>query len=370
MTAMKRLIPTALLGLAVLLTGCAGGLRGGAAPEAGSSALPTPSAKPAAQAAPAAPAAAAEGVTFVWKGEGESVSLAGDFNSWNTTADPMKKQTDGSWTITKKLEPGKHLYKFVLDGGKVWKEDPGASESVDDGQGGKNSVLVVGGAAGAPVPPTAPRAKAVPAGTGPTAEAGGVTFVWKGEGESVSLAGEFNSWNTTADPMVKQADGSWTITKKLEPGRYPYKFVLDGGRVWKEDPGASESVDDGQGGKNSVLVVGGGATSLVAAPVPPATSTAPAGKGKAPVQTPDGVVFTYAGAATSVALAGDFNTWAMAADPLTKQADGSWTITKKLAAGTYEYKFVVDGATWKTDEANPESKADPYGGKNSLVTVK
>ena len=185
----------------------------------------------------------------------------------------------------------------------------------------------------------------------------------------MTLAGEFNSWNTTADPMTKQTDGSWTITKKLEPGRYLYKFVLDGGKVWKEDPGASESVDDGQGGKNSVLVVGG-AASPAAVPVSPAASATPAGKGKAPVQTPDGVLFTFAGAATSVALAGDFNAWAVAADPLTKQADGTWTLTKRLAAGTYEYKFVVDGTTWKTDEANPESKADPYGGKNSLVTVK
>jgi 1,4-alpha-glucan branching enzyme len=71
-----------------------------------------------------------------------------------------------------------------------------------------------------------------------------------------------------------------------------------------------------------------------------------------------------------VALAGDFNGWAITTDPLAQQADGSWSITKKLSPGVYEYKFIVDGTTWKIDEANPDSKADPYGGKNSVVTVK
>ena len=365
---MTRTIPTALLGLALLLTGCAGGWRNGAPPGmegAAAPAAPTVTARP----APVATATEAEGVTFVWKGEGESVALAGDFNAWSTTADPLKKQADGSWTLTKKLEPGKYNYKFVLDGGKVWKEDPNAAESSADPYGGKNSVLVVGGGAPAPTAPAPQAVKASPAGSGPTVGAKGVTFVWKGEGGSVALAGEFNGWNTTADPMTKQADGSWTLTKKLDPGTYQYKFVLDGGKVWKEDPGASEFVDDTQGGKNSVIVVGGTA-SPAAAPGPPATPAAPAGKGRAPVQTPDGVVFSFAGTAGSVALAGDFNGWAIAADPLVKQADGTWTLTKKLAPGVHEYKFVVDGTTWKTDEANPESKADPYGGKNSLVTVK
>jgi len=321
------------------------------------------------------PAQGAEGVTFVWKGEGASVALAGEFNGWNTSDDPMTKQADGSWTITKKLEPGRYMYKFVLDGGKTWKEDPGASESVDDGQGGKNSVFIVGvDGAAAPAVASAPAtAAAMPAGNGkaPVQTPDGVVFTFAGAAASVALAGEFNAWAIDTDPLTKQADGTWTLTKKLEPGRYMYKFVLDGGKVWKEDPGASESVDDGQGGKNSVLIVGvDGAAAPAVASAPATAAAMPAGNGKAPVQTPDGVVFTFAGAAASVALAGDFNAWSINADPLAKQADGTWTLTKKLAAGAYEYKFVVDGTAWKMDEANPASKADPYGGKNSLVTVK
>jgi 1,4-alpha-glucan branching enzyme len=358
---MKRLLPMALFGLAMTMIGCAGGWRGDVAPGAAVTA-------PAVKAAPAAggTAAGAEGVSFVWKGEGGSVNLAGEFNGWNTSADPMKKQADGSWTLTKKLEPGRYMYKFVVDGTN-WKEDPTAKETTDDGYGGKNSVVVVGGAAAA----AAPAVKAAPAAGGTAAGAEGVSFVWKGEGGSVNLAGEFNGWNTSADPMKKQADGSWTLTKKLEPGRYMYKFVIDGTN-WKEDPTAKESNDDGYGGKNSVVVVGGGAA---AAAAPAASAAAPAtptasGKGRAPQPTAGGVIFTFGGAARSVSLAGDFNGWALAADPLAQQTDGSWTITKQLAPGTYEYKFLVDGTTWKTDEANPDSKADPYGGRNSVVTVK
>ena len=51
-------------------------------------------------------------------------------------------------------------------------------------------------------------------------------------------------------------------------------------------------------------------------------------------------------------------------------ADGAWTLTKKLAAGSYGYKFLVNGNSWKTDEANPASKDDGFGGKNSLITIK
>ena len=42
---------------------------------------------------------------------------------------------------------------------------------------------------------------------------------------------------------------------ELEPGRYEYKFVIDGGAVWEPDAGNPETVGDNHGGENSVLVV-------------------------------------------------------------------------------------------------------------------
>jgi 1,4-alpha-glucan branching enzyme len=383
---MKRFL--VVLAAALSLTGCAGGWRNG--PPAGHSAgtpaslvpggsaaiaaapataAKPPAAKPAAKPAGAAPAAGADGVTFTYRGDGGSVAVAGEFNGWNTSADPMAQQADGSWTLVKKLDPGRYAYKFVIDGG-TWKEDPTAAEFVDDGYGGKNSILVVGAGAAAATPATAqPAAK--PAGTAPFAGADGVTFTYRGDGGSVAVAGEFNGWNTSADPMAKQADGSWTLVKKLDPGRYAYKFVIDGG-TWKEDPTAAEFVDDGYGGKNSILVVSAGvaAPATGAGAAPAAEGVPVTGRGRAPVVTAAGVTFTFAGEARSVSLAGEFNAWAATADPMTKQADGTWTIVRKLAPGTYQYKFLVNGSTWKQDEANPEARDDGFGGKNSVVTVK
>ena len=48
---------------------------------------------------------------------------------------------------------------------------------------------------------------------------------------------------------------------------------------------------------------------------------------------------------------------------------GTYSVTKTLAAGTYQYKFVVDGA-WKTDSANPNQVPDGYGGTNAVIEVK
>ena len=75
------------------------------------------------------------------------------------------------------------------------------------------------------------------------------------------------------------------------------------------------------------------------------------------------------GGVSSVSVAGDFNGWSVTTDPLTRGADGAWSIVKALPAGTHAYKFVVDGTTWKPDDANPASADDGFGGKNSIVTV-
>jgi 1,4-alpha-glucan branching enzyme len=371
MTPMRAWFRTlAVAALVVFSSGCAGGWRNGAPPGAPETSPATPTSTTTAYAeVPSRTTVTADGALFVWKGGGGSVSLAGEFNAWNASADPMARQPDGSWTLSKPLAPGRYAYKFVIDG-TTWKEDPTATESVDDGFGGKNSVIVVaeGGAAPAATPAPAPAA-APAAGGGAVAGGDGVTFVWKGGGGSVALAGEFNAWNTTADPLAKQPDGTWRITKPLAPGRYAYKFVIDG-TTWKEDPSAAETTDDGYGGKNSVIVVGG-AAGTAAAPAGGGGAAAPVVTGKAqpPAITSDGVTFTFAGSATSVALAGEFNQWSVTADPLERRSDGTWTITKKLAPGTYGYKFIVNGTTWKQDEANPHGTDDGFGGKNSVVTV-
>lgn len=74
------------------------------------------------------------------------------------------------------------------------------------------------------------------------------------EAKEVAVAGDFNNWDTNADKMVNLGDGNWSVTLNLKPGRYEYKFVIDGSK-WIADPSAKEFIDDGYGGQRSVLVV-------------------------------------------------------------------------------------------------------------------
>jgi len=69
---------------------------------------------------------------------------------------------------------------------------------------------------------------------------------------SVCVAGSFNDWDQKKTPMQKAADG-WKVTLPLPPGRYEYRFIVDG--QWISDPNARESTRNDFGSTNSVLVV-------------------------------------------------------------------------------------------------------------------
>lgn len=44
----------------------------------------------------------------------------------------------------------------------------------------------------------------------------------------ITLVGSFNDWDPGALRMTKSADGQWSADLQLPPGRYEYKFVVDG----------------------------------------------------------------------------------------------------------------------------------------------
>ena len=69
----------------------------------------------------------------------------------------------------------------------------------------------------------------------------------------VSLAGDFNNWDTMAAPMHVDADGMWHLRVPLKPGRYEYRFVADG--VWRDDPTAQQRTANALGGENCVKIV-------------------------------------------------------------------------------------------------------------------
>ncbi len=77
------------------------------------------------------------------------------------------------------------------------------------------------------------------------------------EARSAFLAGSFNDWSADALPMRKDPTGTWSASVKLKPGRYEYKFVVDGEWCAKA-AGASESesvdcVPNAFGSENRVL---------------------------------------------------------------------------------------------------------------------
>jgi hypothetical protein len=64
----------------------------------------------------------------------------------------------------------------------------------------------------------------------------GYEFTYEDPGAvSVSLAGGFNNWNTNAHAMTKDSKGVWRVTVALGPGKYEYKFVVNGSG-WIADP--------------------------------------------------------------------------------------------------------------------------------------
>ncbi len=73
------------------------------------------------------------------------------------------------------------------------------------------------------------------------------------EAKRVFLAGEFNNWDVDKLPMKKDKKGTWETSFVLPPGRYEYRFWVDG--VWHDDPNAQERVENPFGSQNCVRIV-------------------------------------------------------------------------------------------------------------------
>jgi hypothetical protein len=72
-----------------------------------------------------------------------SVALVGDFNDWDPRATPLRAaSTGGVWSVEVPIQPGRHLYAFVVDG-TVWRPDPAAPKATGEDFGEPNSALTV-----------------------------------------------------------------------------------------------------------------------------------------------------------------------------------------------------------------------------------
>jgi 1,4-alpha-glucan branching enzyme len=71
-----------------------------------------------------------------------SIAIAGTFNRWDAERDLLAgPDGKGIWSIRLKLPPGRHEYRYVING-TDWIPDPTAM-TVDDGLGGRNSVITI-----------------------------------------------------------------------------------------------------------------------------------------------------------------------------------------------------------------------------------
>jgi 1,4-alpha-glucan branching enzyme len=129
------------------------------------------------------------------------VYLAGTFNDWRGFEWPMQK-TDKGWTLPFALGDGNYQYHFIVDGKRL--ADPANPLKVREDR----SVLIINP---------------------------NYTFRLKGHSgaKQVFLAGDFNDWSPNAFLMRKDGE-DWVFTVNLQPGKYRYKFVVDG--KWIIDP--------------------------------------------------------------------------------------------------------------------------------------
>ena len=90
----------------------------------------------------------------------------------------------------------------------------------------------------------------------PRVENGRLLFSYHDDAaKTVTVAGDFNSWERTATPLSKDASGLWFAEIETPAaGRYQYKFFVDALR-WIEDPSNGMKEPDNYGGLNSVLTI-------------------------------------------------------------------------------------------------------------------
>ena len=74
------------------------------------------------------------------------------------------------------------------------------------------------------------------------------------EAQEVFLVGEFNNWDPNGYKMRRFKDGTCKKSVQLKPGRYEYRFLVDG--QWWTDPENGEKTINPYGSENSVIHIG------------------------------------------------------------------------------------------------------------------
>jgi len=73
------------------------------------------------------------------------------------------------------------------------------------------------------------------------------------EAKQVCLAGDFNNWDIQSLPMKRNIDNQWEVSLELSPGRYEYKYLVNG--LWFDNVPGVEKDQNSFGTQNCVIYV-------------------------------------------------------------------------------------------------------------------
>jgi 1,4-alpha-glucan branching enzyme len=176
------------------------------------------------------------GVLITYKNRSaRNVKIGGDFSNWQLM--DMSKGKFGVWYyFLTKLKMTR--YKFMVDG--IWINDPVNIEKEDDESGSYVSII---------------EPMDINNNNNLTYRFIGKQIVefriFKPNAKFISIVGDFNNWNPENDLLEKNKGGGWTLRKRLFPGLYKYKYIIDG--EWTVDLFNSKTARDNAEGICSLL---------------------------------------------------------------------------------------------------------------------
>ena len=236
-------------------------------------------------------------VTFTYEGSASKVLLAGSFNSWSGVS--MNK-SGNTFTYTYDLEPGTYEYKFVVDGS--WISDPSNATTTGTDN---NSVIVVSGSSATATSNTVKIHFQNTLGWGTVSGA-----AWTTVG---SVSSALEGWSWPGQLLQKDADGNYLleVTPNLVAGQSLGNLFHD----FNSQQTVDLSIDYATLSKGNVELWVKPTTTNDEGKYNCSTSTSFTAS---PKVEGNQVTFTYTGSATSVYVAGSFNSWSTSAAKMTK----------------------------------------------------
>jgi 1,4-alpha-glucan branching enzyme len=181
------------------------------------------------------------GILFTYSHtESQNVSISGDFSNW--TPVKMKRGKNGVWFyfLAEYKDRSQIRYKFLVN--NIWVTDPSNPDTIDDGYGSYLSIAK-------PYSSKNSRHLSYKFVSNQT-----IKFrIYNKSASLIAIVGDFNNWNPEHDLLTKGKNNVWTITKKLQPGKYRYKFIIDG--KWTHDIYNNKNAADNTGGIASLIQI-------------------------------------------------------------------------------------------------------------------